>query len=100
MASYKGLLGIHGGSMGMMENRMEIIYFEHPHPKAFIAKMCNVSLPPFLAALQTRCKNIDTLLLGTPGILRGWALEGYFSVGPCRDIWWLGTAGILCGWAI
>ena len=46
-----------------------------------------------------RCKNIDTLLLGTPGILCNWALQGYFSVGPCRDIWWLGTAGILCGWA-
>ena len=54
----------------------------------------------FLAALQMRCKNIDTLLLGTPGVLCAWALQGYFWVGPCRDIWWLDTAGILCSWAL
>ena len=47
-----------------------------------------------------RCKNIDTLLLGTPGVLCAWALQGYFSVGHCRDIWWLDTAGILCSWAL
>ena len=70
--------------------------------KPLLHKKCNASLPPstvFLAALQMRCKNIDTLLLGTPGILCAWALQGYFSVGPCRDIWWLDTAGILCKWA-
>ena len=73
-----------------------------PTLKPLLHKKCNVSLPPstvFLAALQMRCKNIDTLLLGTPGILCGWALQGYFSVGPCRDIWWLDNAGILCSWA-
>ena len=63
-----------------------------------------------------RCKNIDTLRLGTAGILGGWALQGYLvvgqckdtlwlglqgysAVGHCRDIWWLGTAGILGGWS-
>ena len=54
-----------------------------------------------LAALQMRCKNIDTLLLGTPGILCswgtagifcGWALQGYSAVGHCRDTFRLGTA--------
>ena len=49
---------------------------------------------------RMRCKNIDTLLLGTAGILCVWALQGCVSVGPCRDIWWLYTAGILCGWAV
>ena len=80
-----------------------IIYFEHPHPKASLHKKRNVSLPPstvFLAAQQLRCKNIDTLLLGTPGIFCAWALQGYFSVGPCRDIWWLDTVRILCSWAL
>ena len=43
--------------------------------------------------------NIYALLLGTPGILCGWALQGYFAVGPCRDIW-LDTGGILCSWAL
>ena len=47
-----------------------------------------------------RCKNIDTLLLGTPGILIGWALQGYSAVGHCRDTLRLGTAGILGGWAL
>ena len=42
----------------------------------------------------------DTLRLGTAGILCGWALQGYFAVGHCRDIWWLSTAGILCGSAL
>ena len=42
----------------------------------------------------------DTWWLGTSGILGGWALQGYFAVGHCRDTWWLGTAGILCGWAL
>ena len=78
----------------------------------------------FLAALQMRCKNSDTLLLGTPGILCAWALQGYFSVGHCRDTlrlgtsvkhwalqgylvvghcrdtWWLGSAGILGGYSL
>ena len=62
-----------------------------------------------------RCKNIDTLLLGAPGILCAWALRVYFSVGPRRDIWALqgylvvdhcrdtlrlGSVKILCGWAL
>ena len=51
--------------------------------------------------------------LGTAGILCGWALQGYFAVGHCRDTLrlgtsvkrcrdthWLGTAGILGGWAL
>ena len=74
----------------------------------------------FRAALQMRCKNIDILLLGTPGIFGGWTLQGYSAVGHCRDTWhlgtaglqgyslvghcgdtwWLGTAGILCGSAL
>ena len=49
----------------------------------------------FLAALEMHCKNIDTLRLGTAGILCGWALQGYLVAGHCRDTWWLGTAGIL-----
>ena len=44
------------------------------------------------------CK--ETLRLGTAGILRRWALQGYVVVGHCRDTWWLGTAGILGGWAL
>ena len=55
---------------------------------------------------------MDTLRLGTAGILCSRALQGYFAlghirsalqgyslVGHCRDTWWLGTAGILDGWA-
>ena len=66
----------------------QIIYFEHPHPKAVLHKKCNVSLPPstvFLAALQIRCKNNDTLPLGTAGILCARALQGYVVVGHCRE---------------
>ena len=35
--------------------------------------------------------------LGTAGILNGWALQGYSTLGDCR-IFRLGTVG-LCGWA-
>ena len=41
--------------------------------------------------LQMRCKNIDILLLGTAGILGGWAR---------KDTYRLSTAEILCGWAV
>ena len=40
------------------------------------------------------------MLLGSARILGGWALQGYFAVGYCRDAWWLGTAGTLGGWAL
>ena len=53
-----------------------------------------------LAALQMRCKNIDTLLLGTPRILCSWAPQGYFAVGHCRDTLRLVIAGILFGWTL
>ena len=53
--------------------------------------------------------NVDTLRLGTIGILcgralqgyfKGWALQGYSAVGHCRDTLRLSTAGILGGWAL
>ena len=83
--------------------KRELFTSSIPTLKPLLHKNCNVFLPPstvFLAALQMRCKNIDALLLGTPGIVCAWALQGYFSVGPCRDIWWLDTARILCSWAL
>ena len=88
--------------MALGHKEVKLFTSSIPTLKTLLHNKCNVSLPPldFLAALQMRCKNIDTLLLGTPGILCSWALQGYFSVGPCRDIWWLDTAGILCRWAL
>ena len=38
--------------------------------------------------------------MGSAGILGGWALQGYYAAGHCRDILRLGTAGVLDGWAL
>ena len=59
-----------------------------PTLKPFCTRSVMFPCPPstvFLAALQMRCKSSDTLLLGTPGILCAWALQGYFAVGHCKD---------------
>ena len=91
---------------------IQIIYFEHPHPKALIAKKCNVSLPPFHAALQQHCKCAARILIFCCWALQGysavghwrdvfgWALQGYLVVGHCGDTLQLGTAGILSSWAL
>ena len=93
------------------KNNFKLFTSSIPTLKPVLHKKRNVSCPPstvFLAALQMRCKNIDTLLSGTPGILWlgtavilfGWALQGYLAVGHCRDTLQWVTAGILCSWAL
>ena len=39
-------------------------------------------------------------MVGTAGILGGWALQGYSAVGHCRDALRLGTAGTLYNWEL
>ena len=84
--------------------------------KPLLHKKCNVSLPPLncLPCSTANALQYSTLLLGTPGILCGWALrdtfrlgpakifgvwtlQGYSAVGHCRDTLQLGTARILSG---
>ena len=87
-----------------------------PTLKPLLRKKCCVFLPPNATILHFG--TAGAIAVGTAWILSGWALQGYFAVGHCRDAvlcgWalqghlvvrhckdalWLATAGILCGWA-